>query len=177
MAGGIPLRPRDTSLEDVARRIIAELELVHASRTVRLEVSGDCRGQWDDERLGQVLSNLVANALQNSPDDTPVTVRLESRGAQQRLEVHNAGAPIPESLRDNLFEPFHRTAGPQRKSRAGLGLGLYIVAQIVRAHGGEVEVRSTQEEGTCFAVTLPRGTRPPQGAPGSGALVPARQVG
>ncbi len=177
MAGGIPLRPRDTSLEDVARRIIAELELVHASRTVHLEVSGDCRGQWDDERLGQVLSNLVGNALQNSPDDTPVTVRLESRGAQQRLEVHNAGAPIPESLRDNLFEPFHRTAGPQRKSRAGLGLGLYIVAQIVQAHGGQVEVRSTQEEGTCFAVTLPRGTRPPQGAPGSKALVPARQAG
>lgn len=177
MAGGIPLRPRDVSLEEVARRIIAELELVHVSRTVRLEVSGDCRGHWDDERLGQLLSNLVGNALQNSPDDTTVTVRLESRGAQQRLEVHNLGAPIPDSLRDHLFEPFHRTEAPQRKSRAGLGLGLYIVAQIVQAHGGQVEVRSTQAEGTCFTVTLPRGPRSSAGGAGPGAEEPARQAG
>jgi PAS domain S-box-containing protein len=175
MAGGIPLRPRDTSLEDVARRIIGELELVHASRTVRLEVSGECRGHWDDERLGQVLSNLVGNALQNSPEGTPVSVRLESRGAQQRLEVHNAGAPLPESLRAHLFEPFHRTEGPQRRSRAGLGLGLYIVSQIVQAHGGQVEVHSTLEEGTCFTVTLPRGERPPVG--GSGPGEPAQRAG
>lgn len=162
MAGGIPLRPRDMSLEEVARRIIAELELAHPSRTVRLEARGDCRGHWDDERLGQVLSNLVANALQNSPEDTPVSVRLEAAGTQQRLEVHNAGAPIPEALRACLFEPFHRprAEGTQRRARAGLGLGLYIVSEIVRAHGGQVEVRSTPEAGTCFTVTLPRAPRP-----------------
>lgn len=156
MAGGIPLRPTDMSLEEVARRIISELELVYPSRTVRLEVAGDCRGHWDDERLGQVLSNLVANALQNSPEETPVRVRLEARGALQRVEVHNEGEPIPEALRGSLFEPFHRTEDSRREAGTGLGLGLYIVAQIVQAHGGQVEVRSTREEGTCFTVMLPR---------------------
>ncbi|XXF81515.1 ATP-binding protein [Myxococcaceae bacterium GXIMD 01537] len=159
MAGGIPLRPRDTCLDEVARRIIEELEPAYPSREVELEVCGDCRGHWDEERLGQALSNLVANALQNSPEGTPVHVRLEARGAQQRVEVHNAGPPIPEELRARLFEPFlQRPVGPSgRRPGSGLGLGLYIVSQVIQAHGGRVEVRSTQEAGTCFTVTLPRG--------------------
>jgi sigma-B regulation protein RsbU (phosphoserine phosphatase) len=175
MAGGIPLRPGDTALEAVARRIITELEQVHPGRSIALEVRGECRGHWDEERLGQVLSNLVANALQNSPEGTPVQVRLEAVGPQQRLEVHNVGAPIPEALRPHLFEPFHpsQEEGAPRQARSGLGLGLYIVAQIVQAHGGGVEVRSTREEGTCFTVTLPR-VSPPQE---EGAEEPARQAG
>ncbi len=167
MAGGIPLRPREMVLEEVCRRIIAELELAFPARPIHLEVHGESRGYWDEERLAQVLSNLVSNAIQYSPPGTPVSVRLEAQEAQQRVEVHNAGLPIPEALREHLFEPFHRS---ERAHRGGLGLGLYIVAQIVQAHGGHVEVSSTLEEGTCFTLLLPRVVP----APG-GAVEPARQ--
>jgi len=165
MAGGIPLRPRDVALDDVCRRIISELELAHPDRDVHLEVRGDCRGFWDEERLAQVLSNLVANALQHSPLGTPVNVRLEGLESLQRVEVHNTGAPIPESLRARLFEPFHRAENVAGRSPrgGGLGLGLYIVAQIIQAHGGSVEVSSTFEEGTSFVVLLPRSVPAPGG--------------
>lgn len=165
MAGGIPLRPRDMALDEVCRRIISELELAHPGRDIHLEVRGDCRGFWDEERLAQVLSNLVANALQHSPAGTPVNVLLEGVESLQRVEVHNTGAPIPQSLRARLFEPFHRSesaAGKPPKA-GGLGLGLYIVAQIIQAHGGSVDVSSTLEEGTSFALLLPRSVPAPSG--------------
>lgn len=168
MAGGIPLRPREVSLEEVCRRIISELEPAHPERGVCLEVQGDSRGVWDEERLGQVLSNLVGNALQHSPEGTQVRVRLAATDSHfQRLEVHNGGPPIPDSLRPRLFAPFHRAPpepGQPKPQHQGLGLGLYIVSQIVTAHGGWVDVASSLDAGTCFSVTLPRVARSP-GAP------------
>jgi signal transduction histidine kinase len=114
--------------------------------------------------MAQVLSTLVANALQNSPEGTPVSVRLEGVESLQRVEVHNAGAPIPEFMRAQLFEPFHASGnGPSKVSRGGLGLGLYIVAQIVQAHGGRVDVSSSVEEGTSFVILLPRSVPAPAG--------------
>ncbi|MBN1210742.1 MAG: PAS domain-containing sensor histidine kinase [Myxococcaceae bacterium] len=166
MADGIPLRPRDISLEEVCRRIISELELAFPGRDIRLDVRGQAHGFWDEERMAQVLSNLVANALQYSPRGTPVSVRLEGVESLQRVEVHNAGPPIPDALRAHLFEPFHRTGGGGDKSssRSGLGLGLYIVAQIVQAHGGRIDVSSTPEEGTRFTLLLPRAVSVPAGS-------------
>jgi PAS domain S-box-containing protein len=167
MAGGIPLRPRDIALDEVCRRIVSELELVHPGRDIRVEVEGNCHGSWDEERMAQVLSNLVANALQHSPAGTPVRIRLEGVGTLQRVEVHNGGVPIPDSLRARLFEPFHRIVGgaqPKPPRGAGLGLGLYIVAQIIQAHGGSVEATSTAEQGTRFILLLPRAVPAPGGA-------------
>ncbi|WP_224364869.1 sensor histidine kinase [Hyalangium versicolor] len=163
MAGGIPLRPRDVALDEVCRRVISELELVYVDRSIQLEVRGDCHGFWDEERMAQVLSNLVANALQHSPPGTPVSVCLEGLESLQRVEVHNAGPPIPVSLRERLFEPFHRSESASKPSRGGLGLGLYIVAQIIQAHGGSVEVSSTHAEGTSFVLMLPRSVPAPGG--------------
>ncbi|WP_164008160.1 PAS domain-containing sensor histidine kinase [Pyxidicoccus trucidator] len=167
MAGGIPLRPREVCMEEVCRRIISELEPAHPERGVCLEVQGDSTGVWDEERLGQVLSNLLGNALQHSPQGTQVRVRLAAAdGHFQRVEVHNGGPPIPDSLRTRLFAPFHRATlepGQPKPQHHGLGLGLYIVSQIVTAHGGWVDVASSVDAGTCFAVTLPRVARPPPG--------------
>jgi PAS domain S-box-containing protein len=162
MAGGIPLRPSDVSLDEVCRRVISELEVAYQERLVHLEVRGNCHGFWDEERLAQVISNLVANALQNSPAGTPVSVLLEGVESLQRVEVHNAGAPIPESVRSHIFEPFHQS-GSSRKAQGGLGLGLYIVAQIIQAHGGRIDVTSSVDEGTSFVILLPRSVPAPAG--------------
>ncbi len=119
------------------------------------EVSGDASGSWDADRLLQVLSNLVANAGQHGGPGDGIRVTVD--GGQRefvRVAIHNAGA-IPASMLPHLFDPF-RTSRHGRVRSGGLGLGLFIVREIVRAHGGSVDVASSEAEGTTFSLQLPR---------------------
>ncbi len=117
-------------------------------------------GEWDLERLAQVLANLLDNALKYSPRAHPGALSTYARGAETvLLEVHNHGAPIPERLLPLLFEPFRRGEQTDETVRTSLGLGLYIAHDIVRAHGGSLTVHSTAEEGTTFRVCLSRPSR------------------
>lgn len=150
-AGGIPIRNQRIDLTDVARRGVDEAQSAHPGRVIRLEVSGDCRGHGDPDRLAQLLANLLSNALAHGADAAPVTVRLSRNGDDVRLTVHNVGDPIPPEALPTLFAPFRRAS----TTSAGLGLGLYIVREIARAHGGDVGVRSTETEGTTVEVVLP----------------------
>jgi signal transduction histidine kinase len=122
-----------------------------------VEAAGDTRGHWDRDRLAQALSNLIGNAIEHGAAGDPVRLSLEgSEPELVRIRVWNAGA-IPEHLQPAIFDPFRR-ATPEARARKskGLGLGLYIVQQIVLAHGGTIEVRSSADEGTAFTVTIPR---------------------
>jgi signal transduction histidine kinase len=125
-------------------------------------VVGDTRGRWDAARLQQLLRNLVTNAIRYGAPNTTVQVMLIGDGPNVRLEVMNRGPVIERSTMAELFHPL--TRGPartgHRDSQSGLGLGLYIVREVARAHGGEVDVRSEEEE-TVFAVRLPRDTQGP----------------
>ena len=138
--------------------MVEELELSRPGREVALALEGDLHGEWDADRLSQLLINLGKNALDYSPEGSRVRFSFQDEGAHLRVEVHNEGPPIPPERLGLIFEPFRRFAGDEgpAASTSGLGLGLYIVEQIVRAHGGEVGVRSTREEGTTFTVRLPR---------------------
>ena len=152
LGGGIPLRRSAVDLHALCRDVVEEAQTAYG-RTVQLEVSGNTRGHWDSDRLAQLLSNLVGNALQHSSSDGTVTVTVRDEQDHARVEVHNAGAPIPDEHLEHIFEPFRR--GDSAAS-AGLGLGLYIADRIVHAHGGTITVTSTQNEGTTFEVRLPR---------------------
>jgi len=155
--GGIPVQPRPTDLEQVCRRVLDELTAIYPQRTIQLTVDGETRGQWDQDRLAQALSNLVGNALEHGEAAHPIRVRLWDDTGVQRLEVNNRGTPIDPAILPHLFEPFRRgDAHERRVSGGGVGLGLFIVREIVRAHRGDVEVRSTHEEGTTFGLILPR---------------------
>jgi signal transduction histidine kinase len=102
----------------------------------------------------QAVSNLLNNAVRHGESGSSIRVRLTSDAEGVTIEVHNRGS-IPKETADHLFEPFvSRPAQPTPKQ--GLGLGLYIVDQIVRGHGGRVEVRSGPEEGTAFSIRVPR---------------------
>jgi PAS domain S-box-containing protein len=153
--GGIPVEPLEADLADLCAQAIGELELRFPDWKIEREIVGKQDGRWDPDRILQAVSNLVSNAGQHGEAETPIRVRLDGRDpGQVTLEIHNRGA-IPEALMPSLFDPF-RGARARRDASRGLGLGLYIVKEIVRAHGGTVDVRSTPADGTTFTVQLPR---------------------
>jgi PAS domain S-box-containing protein len=153
--GGLPVSRVPVDLSKIAQGVIDEFRDAQPDREVRLEVRGDPRGAWDPGRIAQAISNLVGNAVAYGARATPVRVTIDSDSADATLKINNAGPPIPDALMPILFEPFRRGT-QQRATRSGLGLGLYIVRQIVSAHRGTIGVTSTLDEGTTFVVTLPR---------------------
>jgi len=159
---GIPARASAMDALAIVERAIDELRETNPGREIRLESNAAAlSGSWDPDRVSQLVSNLVSNALQYGARDAPVTVSL-SRDAAGALEVrvHNQGPAIAAGLRPHLFEPHRRGEGAESAHPRGLGLGLFIVREIARAHGGSVEVRS-DAQGTTFAVSLPDARPPP----------------
>jgi signal transduction histidine kinase len=153
--GGIEVRPNTMDLAEVCEQAAGELELAHPSWAIRCVFHGDAIGAWDRDRLAQVLSNLIANAGQHGRPEDGIAVTLDGRRADAvTVQVHNHGA-IPPELLPTLFDPFRGSSAARGASR-GLGLGLFIVHEIVRAHEGTVTVDSSDDRGTTFTVTLPR---------------------
>jgi len=154
LAGGIPLRRAPADLAPLLERTVSEISAAFPQATVTVSQRGDLTGEWDTERLAQVASNLVGNALQHGEAGQPVQVAADGTHPREvTLTVTNAGT-IPADLLPQLFDPFR---GAQRQGRAeGLGLGLYIVQQIVLAHQGSVAVESGEHQRTRFTVKVPR---------------------
>lgn len=156
MGGSIPIRPVSADLHELTLQVVEEARVAHVERDIQMSQSGDGRGQWDADRMAQVVSNLVTNALKYSPEKTPVQVETVGTGDQVVLRVHNEGEPIAADLLPRIFEPLRRGRRRANRSDRSIGLGLYIVRELVLAHGGTVEVSSTEAEGTTFTVSLPR---------------------
>jgi phosphoserine phosphatase RsbU/P len=157
--GGMPVTLADTDLEAICRSVVQEVELGAPGRKIAFECLGEMHGQWDAGRLQQVVSNLVSNAVDYSPESSLINVTLRADQAAVILSVQNGGAVIPRATLHSLFDPFRRGSSESTASRGsrGLGLGLYIVDQIARAHRGSVNASSDAETGTTFSVVLPRG--------------------
>ena len=142
-----------TDLGDAFAHVVNEIQRVHPTRQINLRV-GNVQGiHCDRERVTQLLSNLVANAIHHGAEDGPVEVSADTYDDMFVLGVHNQGAPIDPAIKAQLFQPFSRRAGGSPQS--GLGLGLYIANQIALAHGGHMEVLSSREAGTLFTLRLP----------------------
>lgn len=171
LTGGIPLTVAPVRLSAVCRQVVEELSAGHPGRLIAYEEEEGGEGLWDAERLAQVVGNLVSNALEHGPEDTPVVLRSWREGDVQVLEVNNQGPPIERRALATLFEPF-RQGEDRRRRRGGLGLGLFIVKELVQAHGGRVTVTSTEEDGTTFTVLLPYEAR----LPGASVLGPSSEA-
>ena len=155
MGSGIPLNIGDCQgLQAALQHVVSEVQSVHPQREIRADI-GDLQGvSGDRDRLAQLLSNLVANAIHHGSHDGPVEVRAQVEDDHFHLSVKNAGQISAQAL-PRLFEPYSRPA--TNTPQAGLGLGLYIVKQIAEAHGGELKVSTTAEHGTMFSFSLPTG--------------------
>jgi sigma-B regulation protein RsbU (phosphoserine phosphatase) len=156
LGGGMTIRPRPVDLGEAIVGIVEELRTAHPSRVIDLRCSSTL-GVWDADRLEQVFSNIIGNALVHGDGSKPVKIELRSEADVVVFEVSNHGPPISDELRGKLFDPFRRGDRESRTSHtAGLGLGLYISNEIVVAHGGWIEVSSDIVQGTIFRVLLPR---------------------
>lgn len=153
LAGGIAINAEEADLGIIATRIKSERDIVVPRRELRLEISGNLRGHWDGDRLEQALSNLIGNAFEHGKPDTAVDLRLDGSAADEVcISVTNTGFISADAL-STLFTPFR--GGRYRGRGDGLGLGLYIVKQIVDAHGGQIDARCDDER-TRFDLRLPR---------------------
>jgi signal transduction histidine kinase len=152
LGAGIDLiAPRPEALEPTLRGVVGEIEQI-ADQAIELTIDLPRPIRADLQRLGQLLSNLLGNAVIHGAESAPIRVVARDEGGTLRLAVTNQGEPIPEEMRRSLFLPFSRG---ETTSLQGLGLGLYIASEIAKAHGGRIDVESDEKNGTTFALTMP----------------------
>ena len=148
---GLPVEKKSADLHDLCIRAVREYRSIYPERRIELELEGGGEGMCDPDRMFQVLSNLMGNALMHGPEESPISVRAGDDGERVIIQVRNGGFSIPREVLPTLFQP-----SPRWGEEGGLGLGLYIADQIVRSHGGTLQVRSAAGSGTTFTIALPR---------------------
>jgi signal transduction histidine kinase len=153
LGGGLPLeRSAAGELEPFLRQVVAELQTIAPDRVIDIRMSVTESVDCDRARIGQLVSNLVGNAIDHGASDKPIEVRVTTQDNYFEFSVTNAGGQIPSASLDHIFDPYTRAI--DRPSRQGLGLGLYISNEIAKAHGGLINVISTTDH-TCFTFQMP----------------------
>lgn len=158
LGSGIPIERQAVDLGKVVQQAVGEICVAQPGCSLQFTPTGDLTGQWDAARVTQVIGNLIGNAVLHGASSTLITITAQGEPAQVVLRMHNYGRPIPEADLPGLFSPyrrFHAYDAALRES-GNLGLGLYIAERIIAAHGGTIDVRSSEAAGTLFTVRLPR---------------------
>ncbi|MBN1504540.1 MAG: HAMP domain-containing protein [Candidatus Eisenbacteria bacterium] len=161
-SGGLRMEPKPCSLGEILRRAVSALEKPAGEKRIRLTVDVPANLPAviaDQNRIDQVLSNLLDNALKYTESGGTVTVTARQHDGHVRVDVTDTGVGILEKDLTRVFERFYRVAGQQSSERAGTGLGLSIVKHIVQAHGGQVSAQSVYGRGSTFSFTLPTAGR------------------
>jgi signal transduction histidine kinase len=156
--GGLEYIREVVDLDALLREITDTMQQAHPSHTIVVRGAVQASLIGDPDRLGQVFTNLLSNTIKYSPDAETVEMDLSATSETVTIRVHDHGLGIPREQRDKIFERFYRAAGPRQKAIPGLGMGLYIVAEIVKHHGGTITVDSEVGKGSTFHVTLPLAT-------------------
>lgn len=156
----IPIAPEASSMEKICRIALDEIRAAYPERQFRLDTRGELEGRFDGDRIQQVLSNLLNNAVQHGESTHPITLSAHGEPEEITVEVKNRGRPIPEDQLLVIFNPLVQIPPDEADEAAGLsaglGLGLYIAHEIVAMHGGTLVAKSSEQEGTVFSASLPR---------------------
>jgi PAS domain S-box-containing protein len=154
-AGRLEYRLETVDLDVLLREIADTMQHIYPSHTIVVRGAVQTSLIADRDRLGQVFTNLISNAIKYSPDAKTVEIDLDASPETVTIRVHDYGLGIPREQRDKVFERFYRAADPKKRAIPGLGMGLYIVAEIVKHHGGTITVDSEVGKGSTFHVALP----------------------
>jgi signal transduction histidine kinase len=159
LGGGIPIVRADMSMEKAVHDVVAEIGASRPDRIIKLDARGGERGEWDCARISQALTNIIGNAVEHGSAGTPVTVVVTHNDDDVAITIHNSGKPISVEHLNGIFGAMKSREAVSGTSGAygNLGLGLYIAERIVHAHGGRIDVESSEQQGTTFSVHLPRG--------------------
>ena len=153
---GLPLAKQSSDVGIITEETVQEIKLSKPDAIFKIEKIGDVTGTWDKLRLKQMILNLASNAVTHSSDKEAKIVVREA-DTDVVLMVSNRGNPIPEDEQQKIFEPFvHKGGSASAQPSSGLGLGLFVVREIVEAHKGSITIVSNEIEGTTFTVRLPR---------------------
>jgi len=155
LARTMPLTRNATDLRCLCEQVLEDARETHGDKVFHLTVEGEVSGNWDSMRLLQVLSNLVGNAAIHG-QGRDIDVQLREQAPDLMVQVTSQGNPIPADKLESIFDPLMRTGAKPSASLSSLGLGLFIVREIVTAHEGAIDVHSSPEDGTTFTIRLPR---------------------
>ena len=154
---GIPIHAKDGDFVGICNQVIDELRTYHSEHQIVLNAPPRLESQFDPGRIGQMLSNLIGNAIQHGVGDSPIVVDLDGDDRQVTISVTNHGPAIPTTRFNSIFDPLVRAGGGDNPMEStSLGIGLFIAREIARAHNGEVTVTSDPATGTRFTVSIPR---------------------
>lgn len=159
LGGGLSASIAPCDLHEVVAEAVDNLQPLHSPQLLRHRRIGSGSCEADATRLAQLVGNLVSNAATYGSEDAPITITTTGYEDGCSISVHNEGDPIPPALQETIFSPMQRAQSASNATHS-IGLGLYIVKMIASAHGGAVELESTEESGTTFTVTLPAPTEP-----------------
>jgi len=158
LGSGIPVNPEKADLAILCASVVEELRIGFPHARILMQANEAVTGMYDPARIEQVFTNLIGNAVRHGDSKQPIYVILAQDNDCSVFSVQNRGELIPASVMPQLFNPqarYSSYAATEKGASAGLGLGLFIAAEIVSAHGGKIEVVSTVEQGTVFKVLLP----------------------
>lgn len=158
LSTGIPVQRQPAELKELCASVVKEVSLAHPEANIVFECPSSLPASFDPLRMGQVISNLVINAIRHGDIQKPIQIRASGSDEVAQIEVHNWGSPVPPSEVPYLFNPEARLARATDDAESethGLGLGLFIASEIVSRHGGDIQVRSSAADGTTFRVVFP----------------------
>jgi signal transduction histidine kinase len=161
LGDGIPVDPHTVDLAEICQNVVEEAKTFHPDRRVELVVTGNLSGAWDGARMAQAFSNLITNAIQHGKPESVIKVAISGFPSEVVYEVKNKADPIPPAKLRTLFDPVKRFAIRPPSERVAsrtqnLGLGLYVVKEIVAAHAGTISVAPTADDSVVFSARLPR---------------------
>lgn len=162
-AGRLEYVQEPVDLDELVQEVIDTMQNTSSSHTILACGSAQTSLMGDQDRLRQVFTNLLSNAIKYSPEAQTVEVELSNSDEAVMIRVTDHGLGIPREQRDKIFERFYRAASLRQRAIPGLGMGLYIVAEIGKHHGGTIAVDSEVDRGSTFTVTLPTRMMPERG--------------
>ena len=156
LGGGIPIQPKRFAINTLVKQLAGEFELMYPEHLLRIESDASISGDWDRDRMHQLLTNILNNAVRHGKAASPVHLHIFSEDTEAVIEVTNEGEPIPAAMLPFIFEAYRQGRGEGSVRSNGLGLGLFIAREIAHAHRGSIKVASSAGDGTTFSVRIPR---------------------